>query len=118
MENVEVKVAEMDVRLKAVEGKTIQLEEKVDDIHRLASSVEIIANDMSYMKSDISEMKAGQIDLKENQEKLSAKILDVENAPDKKKSKLFDNLAEKLVWLFVGGIAAFLLAQILPNIFK
>lgn len=114
------KVAEHEVRIKNLEDGQKELTRKVEDIHTIATSVELIANNVDHMKSDVSELKEGQQELKEdfrqsNQE-LKDRIKDVEAAPDKKKAGKLDAIFDKLIWIVVGGIAVYLLTQILPNI--
>ena len=114
------KVAEHEVRLNTLETNQKDLTRKVEDIHTIATSVELIANNVDHMKSDVSDLKEGQIELKEdfrqsNQE-LKDRIKDVETAPDKKKASKLDAILDKLIWIVVGGIAVYLLTQILPNI--
>lgn len=113
-------VAEHEVRINALESGQKELTHRVEDIHKIATSVELIANNVDHMKSDVSELKEGQQELKEdfrqsNQE-LKDRIKDVENAPDKKKAGKLEAILDKLVWIVIGGIAVYLLTQILPNI--
>lgn len=107
---------ECQVRNNTEEIKAI--DHKVDDLHRIATSVEIIANDMTHIKNDISEVKSGQEELKHNQDDLKSKIVDVENSSARRKEKMVDGVIEKLLWLFIGGIATGMLAYVLPQFFK
>lgn len=117
-EEIVAKVAEHDVRIVNLEGKVENLDSKVDDIHRIASAVEIMTHDMGYIKTDISEVKACQTELKDGQDELREKVIAVENAPDKNKAKLFTTIIEKIVLVVGGGLLAYLLYSLAPNIFS
>lgn len=86
-----------------------ELREKQDAIYDLTSSVKSIATDMTYIKEDVKEVKSGQ-------DKLNEKVTILENKPANETKKKLDGITEKLLWLFVGGIAVGLLSAILPNI--
>lgn len=113
-EDIATKLKEHDVRIETVE-------KKVSDLSELTQSVSIIAHDIGYMKTDLAEVKAevkaGQADLKTGQEELRSKVLAVENAPDKVKSKILDSFVEKVIWAIVGGALAYVLYSIAPTVF-
>lgn len=113
MDNNEMsqKLAEHDVLIRETAEDIKALEHKVDDLHRIATSVELIAQDMTHIKSDISEVKS-------NQDSMKRDIAEVKNADNQRKALMVDNIKDKLLWLFIGGIAAGLLATVLPQFFK
>lgn len=121
-EQIIQKVAEHDVRIGTLEENQKELTHRVEDIHKIATSVELIANNVDHMKGDVSELKAGQTELKEDfrqsQQDLKDRIKEVEDAPAKKTASLWDSIKEKIIWLFIGGVVAFIFAQLLPNIFS
>ena len=96
-------------RLDEHEKKLRELRDKQDAIYDLTSSVKSIATDMAYIKEDVKEVKTGQ-------EKLSEKVVALENKPANETKKRIDDIKDRLVWLFVGGAAVGLLSAILPNI--
>jgi septal ring factor EnvC (AmiA/AmiB activator) len=96
-------------RINAHEKELHELRDKQDAIYELTSSVKSIATDMTYIKEDVKEVKTGQ-------DKLNQKVTDLENKPANEAKKRIDNIGDKLLWLFIGGVAASLLCTILPNI--
>lgn len=116
-EEIVKKVVEHDVRLDTLDGRMDVVESKVEDIHQIATSVATMSHDMSYIKTDISEVKASQAELKTGQDELRDKVVAVENAPDKNKSRIFDAIVEKVVWAILGGALAYVLFSIAPNVF-
>lgn len=103
-------------RIDAHEKEIHELREKQDAIYEIASSVKSIATDMTYMKEDVKEVKSGQDKLKAGQDKLNQKVTEIENKPANEAKKRMDKIGDKLLWLFIGGIAAGLLYAILPNV--
>ncbi len=75
----------------------------------MTSSVKSIATDMTYIKEDVKEVKSGQ-------EKLNEKVTILENRPANETKKKVDGITDKLLWLFIGGLAVGILATLLPNI--
>lgn len=111
-----VHIQEVDSRSKSNEYRITshdeeikELREKQDAIYDLTSSVKSIATDMTYIKEDVNEVKTGQ-------DKLNAKVTVLENRPANETKKKIDEIIEKLLWLFIGGIAVSLLSTVLPNI--
>ena len=96
-------------RLDAHDNEICKLLEKQDVIYDLASSVKSIAMDMTYIKEDVKEVKTGQ-------DILNEKVTFLENRPAMEAKKKIDNIMEKLLWLFIGGVITELLMIVLPNI--
>ena len=121
-EKIIQQVAEHEVRIDKLEENQKELKHRVEDIHKIATSVELIATNVDHMKGDVSELKDGQAELKEDfrnsQQELKDRIREVEDAPAKKTASVWESIKDKIIWLFVGGVAAFILAQLLPNIFS
>lgn len=114
--NLAVHIQEVDSRSKTNEhrlgehdAELRELREKQDAIYDLTSSVKSIATDMTYIKEDVKEVKSGQ-------DKLNEKVTILENRPANETKKRIDGITEKILWLFIGGIAVGLLSMILPNI--
>lgn len=114
--NLAVHIQEIDSRSRSNEHRLDdheqalrELREKQDAIYDLTSSVKSIATDLTYIKEDVKEVKSGQ-------DKLNEKVTFLENRPANETKKKVDGIAEKILWLFVGGIAAGLLSAVLPNI--
>ena len=114
--NLAVHIQEVDSRSKSNEHRLDdhdhelrELREKQDAIYDLTSSVKSIATDMTYIKEDVKEVKSGQ-------DKLNEKVTILENRPANETKKKVDGITEKLLWLFIGGLAVGILATILPNI--
>ncbi len=87
-----------------------ELREKQDALYELTSSVKSIATDMAYIKEDVKEVKSGQ-------DRLNDKVTVLENRPANETKKKVDGIAEKLLWLIIGGAAAGLLETVAMTIF-
>ena len=112
-----VHVQEIDSRFKSNEHRITDNEKAInylrnrqEAIYDLTSSVKSIAQDMSYIKEDVGEVKAKQTELND-------KVTVLENRPANETKKRWDSIYDKLLWLFIAGVAGFLLAQMLPGVF-
>lgn len=112
-----IKIQEVNSRSKSNEHRIDDLELGMDKLQetqltlvKLANGVDKMADQLVDMKSDIKEVKSGQMDL-------SAKVTTLENKPAQDVKKRWDSLSDKLLWLFIAGIAGYLLATLLPGMF-
>ena len=112
-----VHIQEIDSRCKSNEHRIDDLEDemkKTNDMQitlvKLANGVENMGNQLIGVKEDIQDVKKGQSEL-------SDKVTTLENRPALETKKRWDSISEKLLWLFIAGVAGFLLAQILPGVF-
>lgn len=109
LQEVDSRCKSNEHRLNAHDNELKEIRERQDAIYELTSSVKSIATDMTYIKEDVKEVKSGQ-------DKLNEKVTILENQPANEAKKKNDTIKEKLLWVFVGGIAVYLLSTILPNI--
>lgn len=112
-----VKIQEIDSRSKSDQHRIDDLELEMDKMQetqialvKLANGVDKMADQLVDMKSDIKEVKNGQRDL-------SNKVTTLENRPSQEVKKRWDSISDKLLWLFIAGVAGFLFASALPGIF-
>ena len=112
-----VHVQEIDSRAKSNEHRIDELEMEMKEtkemqitLVKLANGVENMGNQLIDVKKDIQDVKKGQSDL-------SDKVTTLENKPAQETKKKWDSISEKLLWLFIAGVAGFLLAQVLPGVF-
>ena len=112
-----VHIQEIDSRCKSNEHRIDDLEDemkKTNDMQitlvKLANGVENMGNQLIGVKEDIQDVKNGQSEL-------SDKVTTLENRPAQETKKKWDSISEKLLWLFIAGVAGFLLAQVLPGVF-
>ena len=111
-----VRLQEVDSRCKSNEHRLDDHDEAIKEMRddqkaliKLTNSVENMANSML----DVN--KKGDV-ISDKQDKLNEKVTVLENRPAQETKKRWDSIAEKLIWLFVAGIAGFILAQALPGI--
>ena len=112
-----VHIQEIDSRCKSNEHRIDDLEgemKKTNDMQitlvKLANGVENMGNQLIGVKEDIQDVKNGQSEL-------SDKVTTLENRPALETKKRWDSISEKVLWLFIAGVAGFLLAQVLPGVF-
>jgi predicted nuclease with TOPRIM domain len=96
------RIEEHDAMLKAVQEDSKLL-------IKLTSSVETIANSLLDVNNKVDSIG-------EKQDKLSEQVTILENRPANEIKNRYNDIIGKLEWLFVGGIAGWILYQILPMI--
>lgn len=118
------KYTDLAVRLQEVDSRSKSNEHRIDDLEtdmketknmqitlvKLANGVENMGNQLMDVREDIQDVKRGQTEL-------SDKVTVLENRPANETKKRWDSLSIELLKLFVVGVAGFLLAEIMPNIF-
>ena len=87
-------LAETEIRSKDNTRRLEKLEERVNEQGELIQSVQLLAQEQEHIKSDVSEIKA-----------------DVKSIADKPK-KRWEAIGDKLLWLVIGGVAAWVMSQI------
>ena len=112
-----VRLQEVDSRCKSNEHRLDDHDEAIKEMRddqkaliKLTNSVENKANSMLDVNKKVDVIS-------DKQDKLNEKVTVLENRPAQETKKRWDSIAEKLIWLFVAGIAGFILAQALPGIF-
>ena len=112
-----VRLQEVDSRCKSNEHRLDDHDEAIKEMRddqkaliKLTNSVENMANSMLDVNKKVDVIS-------DKQDKLNEKVTVLENRPAPETKKTWDSIAEKLIWLFVAGIAGFILAQALPGIF-
>lgn len=93
-EGLAMKVAALDARCRSNTHRIDELESDQKAVMELALSVKAMATEQSNMKEDLGEVKA-----------------DVKTLTSKS-GRNWDSLVEKSVWLLIGGLLAFALAQL------
>lgn len=94
MEDLEVKVAEIDQRCKSNTKRIDTMEHKMEDYQQTVRTVDVLLSEFSRMKDDMSEIKA--------------MVKEIASKP----AKRWDSIVEKILL----GIVAALLAVILGKI--
>ena len=87
-------LAEVEARSKSNTHRLDKIEERVNEQGELIQSVKLLAQEQEHIKSDVSEIKA-----------------DVKSIADKPK-KRWEAIGDKLLWLVIGGVAAWVMSQI------
>ena len=112
-----VHLQEVDSRCKSNEHRLDDHDEAIKEMRddqktliKLTNSVENIANSMLDVNKKVDVIS-------EKQDKLNDKVTVLENRPAQETKKRWDSISDKLLWLFVAGVAGYLLAQALPGIF-
>lgn len=75
------------------EGRIKKLEKRQEDLDQIVGAIREMANEQEHMKTDLSEIK---VDVRAMADK-----------PRKRVEKIVDNL----LWLLIGGVAAYVLTQ-------
>lgn len=112
-----VHLQEVDSRCKSNEHRLDDHDEAIKEMRddqktliKLTNSVENIANSMLDVNKKVDVIS-------EKQDELNNKVTVLENRPAQETKKRWDSISDKLLWLFISGVAGFILAQALPGIF-
>lgn len=112
-----VHLQEVDSRAKSNEHRLDEHDEVIKEMRddqktliKLTNSVENIANSILDVNKKVDVIS-------DKQDKLNDKVTVLENRPAQETKKRWDSISDKLLWLFVAGVAGYLLAQALPGIF-
>lgn len=93
MDDVNVKIAELEARGKSNSHRLDSVEARQAEISELVTAMSVVKNEQLHIKSDVVEIKE-----------------DVKALTDKS-GKRWDSIVDKLIWLIVSGVAGFLAAQ-------
>lgn len=100
-EELVLKMAAIEERGKSNTHRLDEVEERLDDMHRLVVSMEVMAVEQKHIAENITRMQ-GTV------ETLSNKIETIEQKPAKK----WEGLVEKVVWALVAAAITFILAKV------
>ena len=112
-----VHVQEIDSRCKSNEHRIDDLESDMKETKDMQITLVKLANGVENMGTQLMDVKKDIQDVKKSQDEISDKVTILENKPAQETKKRLDSIYDKLLWLFIAGIAGFLLAQALPGIF-
>lgn len=94
MDDISVKVAEIDARSKSNVHRIDRLEQRQDETDKLVTSVQLLAQRMGTVEETVGDIKS------------------TVNELASKPAKRWDGLVEKIIWLLVGGIIVFAASHI------
>ena len=112
-----VHVQEIDSRSKSNEHRIDSLEEDMKETKDMQITLVKLANGVENMGNQLMDVKEDIQDVKKGQNELSEKVTTLENKPANESKKRTDEIKDKLLWLFIAGVAGFLLAQVVPGVF-
>ena len=112
-----VHLQEVDSRSKSNEHRIDELEVDMKETKSMQITLVKLANGVENMGNQLMDVKEDIQDVKKGQSELSDKVTTLENRPAIETKKRWDSISEKLLWLFIAGVAGFLLAQVLPGVF-
>ncbi len=108
MQKLAIELSEVDSRSRSNTHRLNRIEAQVDMFMKLTTSVEKIAQSVLYIQKDMTDVKQDVKDLDGKMSSMQDEITEVKNTPAKETKKKVDNIKDKLIWLIVGGIAAFI----------
>lgn len=85
--------------------KEIKAESKI--IHEIATSVQVMAIEMKTITGQLSGVKSDVVEVK-------SQIREVKNEEGNRSKNLINGLKEKILWVFVGGIALYIFNLLFP----
>lgn len=93
MDDVHVKLAELEARGKSNSHRLDKVEACQTEISELVTAMSVVKNEQTHIKSDVVEIKE------------DVKVL------TNKSAKRWDGIVEKLIWFVISGVAGYLAAQ-------
>ena len=112
-----VHIQEIDSRSKSNEHRIDELEVDMKETKSMQITLVKLANGVENMGNQLMDVKEDIQDVKKGQNEVSDKVTTLENKPAQETKRRWDSISEKLLWLFIAGVAGFLLAQVLPGVF-
>ena len=110
LQEVDSRCTSNDHRLDDHDESIKEMRDDQKTLIKLTNSVENIANSMLDVNKKVDVIS-------EKQDELNNKVTVLENKPAQETKKRWDSISDKLLWLFIAGVAGYLLAQALPGIF-
>lgn len=99
-EEIAAKLAEHENRLKVSEHRVSDLEETYKQIQELTVSVKELALSVKHMVDEQAEQR-------EEQKRQAEQIEVLKCAPDVERSKFWKSVVEKVAYLIIGGVIAY-----------
>lgn len=110
-QEMNVKLQEVDDRSRSNKHRIDRLEEKMDEYLELVVAIQTIAESMKFIQKDVERVQKNVNKLDGKMEVMQKEITEAQNKPDKERADTMKSLGEKLLWLIVGGVVAFLFFQ-------
>ena len=111
-----VKMAEVDSRSRSNQHRIDNLEVEIKAVHEQQISLVKIANSVENMGKTMVSLNEKVDEISEKQDSFSEKITTLENRPAQETKRVFDSIAEKILWVVVGGLIVWLLGSLIPGI--
>ena len=109
LEKVDSRSRSNEHRIEKVEASMEKIQDTQITLVKLANGIDKMAEQLVDMKEDIKDVKSGQ-------DELSEEVNALKNRPAVETKKRWDDIRDKITWIFIGGIATWILSQIIPVI--
>ncbi len=116
-------LTDIAVRLENTHSLCVNNEKRIDDLevemkalHETEISLVKIANSVENMGKSIIELNKKVDTISDKQDKFSEKVTALENQPAQNTKKRIDDIFDKVMWVIVGGLVAWFLGHLFPNI--
>lgn len=111
-----VKVEGVDTRCRYNENRIEQHDEEIKELREDTKTLIKLTNSVDVIATSIADVNKKVDVIGSKQDKLNDKVTVLENRPAVDIKKRWDGIAEKLLWLVIGGVAVGILSAIIPNI--
>ncbi len=101
MDDLNVKVAEIEARSKSNMHRIDKLEKRQDELDSIVRSVAVLAKEQEYTKTDVAEIKTDVAEIKTGINELKAKP-----------GKRWDAVVDKVLLAVIGAIVVYVLSKI------
>ena len=115
------RIAILEVQTGQITQEVQQLKEDIKVIHKLTTSIEVMVTEMKGLTQQIAGVRGEVVEVKSQVKAVKGQIgevmeqvKDFEHRDNSKKARLIDGLVEKVLWIFVGGLAGYVLYRLFP----
>ena len=109
LEKVDSRSRSNEHRIEKVESSMEKIQDTQITLVKLANGIDKMAEQLVDMKEDIKDVKSGQTELSEE-------VNALKNKPAVETKKRWDDIRDKVSWVFIGGIVTWILSQVIPVI--
>ena len=100
-EEMAVKLAEVDQRSKSNTHRLDEMDEKVDELHRLVTAMEVLAAEQKHIAENITKVQTDVSALK-------SQVKEIEQKP----AKRWDGLVEKIAKAVIAALVGYIFAKV------
>ena len=104
---------DLDIRVTELNGKINLVEQRVEKLEDMTATIQNLTISVERMSLSVENMVKEQSKFSAQQEKLSKRLLEVEQAPYKDKATRYTEITKYVLTLILGGLVGYLMKSLL-----